>query len=137
MTQNNAASVNSLIQNINQLERRELSSKSTGEQFSLSAILTSIYNFKNIFISSEIIPPGRKNSSPHFHTIKEELAFVIEGNPTVHIGNNSYQLKPGEFVGFPVDLHEGHYFENLTKQPCHILLISSTPVADEIHYSKG
>lgn len=133
MIQINAIS-NNLIQDINQLKRRELSSKSTGEKFSLSAILNSIYEFKNIVISSEIIPPGRKSSSPHFHTKKEELVFVIDGNPTVHIGESCYQLKPGEFIGFPLDLHEKHYFENLTNQQCHILLISSNPTKDEINY---
>lgn len=134
MTQIYDALTHDLIKNINELERRELSSKSTGEKFSLSVILTSIYNFEKIFISSEIIPPGRKSSSPHFHSTKEELAYVIKGNPTVYIGENSYQLKPGEFVGFPVDLHEKHYFENLTNQECHILLISSNPVNEEINY---
>lgn len=134
MTKIKSSLTNNLIRNIKELERRELSSKSTGEKFSLSAILNSIYGFKNIFISSEIIPPGRKSSAPHFHSTKEELAFVIEGNPTVYVGENSYQLKPGEFVGFPVDLHEKHYFANLTDQECHILLISSKPVIDEINY---
>lgn len=134
MTELNSIILDTLVSSTNKLTRRELSSKSTAEKFSLSSVLSSMYGFKDIFISSEIIPPGRKSSSPHFHSKKEELVFVLQGNPTIHFGEHSRILNPGEFIGFPLHLREKHHIENLTNQQCHILLISSKCQDDTVNY---
>lgn len=122
------------ILNIKNLKHKELTSKNTGEKFSLSAVISSIYSFKDFFIDHEILPPGRKSSSPHFHTKKEEMVFVLAGKPTVYIGNRSAQLNPGDFIGFKPAIYDAHYLENLTDSEVHILMISSNNSEDEINY---
>jgi uncharacterized cupin superfamily protein len=111
------------ILNVKNLEHTELTSKITGEKFSLSAVISSIYNFKDLFIDHEILLPGRKSSSPHLHTKKEEMIFVLTGKPTVYVGNRSMQLNPGDFIGFK-PATDAHYLENLTNSEVHILMIS-------------
>lgn len=123
------------ILNIKNLKHTELTSKTTGEKFSLSAILSSIYNFKDFFIAHEILLPGRKSSSPHFHTKKEEMIFVLSGRPTAYIGNKSSQLNPGDFIGFKLAI-DTHYLENLTDSEVHFLIISSNHSGDEIIYDR-
>lgn len=122
------------VTNIKDLEHKELASKSSGEKFSLSAVLSSIYEFQNLFIHHEILLPGRKSSSSHSHTKKEEMGFVLTGNPMVYVGNKSVQLKPGDFIGFR-PLTEAHYFENLTDSEVHLLMICSNPSNDTVNYA--
>jgi len=121
------------ILNTRDLKHKELTSKTTGEKFSLSAVISSIYNFKDFFIDHEILLPGRKSSSPHFHTKKEEMIFVLVGKPTVYIGNRSAQLNPGDFIGFE-PATDAHYLENLTDSEVHLLMISSNNTGDEVNY---
>ncbi len=42
------------ILNVKNLEHTELTSKTIGEKFSLSAVISLIYNFKDFFINHEI-----------------------------------------------------------------------------------
>jgi len=121
------------ILNINELQHQELKAKSSGEKLSFSALISPTFGFKDLFIHHEILPPGRKSSSPHSHTKKEEMAFIITGNPTVHIGNDSHKLKPGDLIGFK-PLTEAHYFENLTTTEVELIIISSNPFDDVINY---
>jgi uncharacterized cupin superfamily protein len=96
------------IFNIRNLEHKQMSSKKTGEHFFLSAVISSIYNFKDLFISHEILLPGNKSSRSHAHSHKEEMVFVLVGKPTIYLGSNSGQLNPGDFFGF-VPATEPHY----------------------------
>lgn len=123
------------IFNINTLPHTELTSKATGEKFSLSAIISGIYSFNDIFVTHEIIPVGRKSSSPHSHSQKEEIIIVLFGNPTVYLGEDKAQLNPGDFIGFKPST-DMHYLENNTDTEVQILVISSNPQNDVINYPK-
>jgi uncharacterized cupin superfamily protein len=121
--------------NIADLNHRELQSSKTGEKFSLSAALSDSFGFKDVFIHHEIIPPGRRSSSPHAHTHREEMIFVLEGAPVAHVGSESYQLKPGDYLGFPPGRENTHVVENPTSEPVKLLVIASNPAEDEVLYS--
>jgi uncharacterized cupin superfamily protein len=118
--------------NLSLLEHQELRSAKTGEKFSLSSTLSTLLGFKNLFIHHEIIPPGRRSSSPHWHTHREEMVLVLEGNPTVHHAGKSLSLKPMDFVGFPPGEENLHVVENRTDAEVRLLVIASNPPADEI-----
>ena len=121
------------ILNIKNLEHEELKSKTTGEKYSLSVGLSSIYEFKDLFIHHEIILPGRKASASHFHTKKEEMIFVLAGNPTIHEGDKIKRLGPGDFIGVK-PLSEAYYLENLTDFEVRVLMICSNPDEDVVCY---
>lgn len=122
------------ILNVEELQHRQLQSKTSGEKYSLSALMSSIYKFENLFIHHEILPPNHKASAPHTHSHMEEMIFVLKGHPTVHFDNKTVQLKPGDFIGFKPETGM-HYVENLTNFEAHILVICSNPNNDQIKYS--
>lgn len=121
------------IVNIKNIEHRDLKSKTTGEQFSQSAVLSSLFDLKDLFVHHEILSPGIKSSSAHSHTKREEMALVLIGNPTIHVGNQSAQLKPGDVIGLK-PLSEAYYFENLTDYEVQILMMCSNPSDDMVMY---
>lgn len=123
------------IKNISTLEHRELIAKGSGEKLSLSAVLSSIDNFKDIFVTHEILLPGRKDSSPHYHYKKEEMIFVLYGSPTLYIGDKKVELNVGDFIGIAPS-QEPHYLENATNSEARFLKICSNPKDDKVNYKK-
>jgi uncharacterized cupin superfamily protein len=119
---------------LSQLNHLELQSQKTGEKFSLSANLNEAFGFKDLFIHHEIIPPGRRASSPHAHSHREEMVVVLEGNPIAHLGSEHFQLKPGDFIGFRPGKENSHFVENPTSEEVKLLVIASSPVEDQVIY---
>lgn len=118
------------INNIDNLIHRELMSTSSGELFSKSAVLTDLLGFNDIFVHHEILLPGHKASSPHRHTLREEMAVILTGEPTAYSGNQSFKLKTGDFFGFKPDSMEMHYLVNETSEVVKLLMICSHPAGD-------
>lgn len=122
------------IFNVNKLEHQRLVSLIDGESFSNSLVLTDLLKFKNLFVHHEILLPGLRASSPHFHTLKEEMILILTGYPTAHIGNRIVQLKPGDFIGFTPDSKKTHFIKNDTMEEIRFLVICSNPEKDQTIY---
>jgi uncharacterized cupin superfamily protein len=114
------------------LKHIELRSKS--EKFSHSAVLTDLIGFNDLFVHHEIIPPGRRASSPHRHSHIEELFLVLKGHPTFHCGEQSWKVAPGAFIGFRPDQQDLHYVSNDSDEDVHLLGMSSDHPLDETIY---
>jgi uncharacterized cupin superfamily protein len=119
--------------NVAQIEHRELQSKSA-EKFSLSAVLSDLAGFKDLFIHHEILPPGRRSSSPHAHSHREEMIFVLEGEPTAHSGDQAFKMKPGDFLALPPGQDHFHFIENETQHEVRLLVVASNPKDDRVIY---
>lgn len=46
------------------------------------------------------VDPGHETTEHHVHHHEDECVFVLEGNATAMIGDRSYALKAGDFVGY-------------------------------------
>jgi uncharacterized cupin superfamily protein len=66
---------------------------------------------------------------------REEMIFVLEGNPIAHIGAESHHLKPGDFIGFPPGKENAHFVENPSGEPVKLLVIASNPPEDQVIYT--
>jgi uncharacterized cupin superfamily protein len=119
---------------VRDLEHHELWSQRTGEKFSLSAVLTEALGFKDVFVHHEIIPPGRRSSGTHFHSRREEMVFVLEGNVKAWCEGTEVLLEPGDFVGFPPGKGNAHYLINDGDHPARVLAIASNPDDDQVEY---
>jgi uncharacterized cupin superfamily protein len=54
------------------------------------------------------VPPGKESFVFHRHNVEEEFAFVLSGKGAVDIGDETFDLGPGDFVGFPAASHAHH-----------------------------
>lgn len=122
------------VYNVNALPHQELISSATGEPFSKSALLSELFAHQDIFVHHEILPPGRRASSPHRHTHREELVFVLKGHPTAHQGDQTFQLQPGDFIRFKPGSTQLHFIENTTSEEVCLLVICSNPENDQVIY---
>ena len=119
---------------LNDLPHQEMVSSITGETFSLTSIISDIFNFNDIFVHHEIIPSGRRSSSTHYHTKREEMIYVIEGNVTALLNDTMIELKKGDTIGFPAGPAHVHHIQNNSPNPASILVIASNPKDDEVVY---
>ena len=117
---------------LSQLRHRELISPRTGELFSLSAVLTDALGFKDVFVHHEILPPGRRSSSKHSHSHREEMILVIKGQVTAHLNSGCQLLNPGDYLGFLPG--EPHVVVNETMTSSELLVIASNPSQDKVTY---
>lgn len=54
------------------------------------------------------VPPGKESFVFHRHHVEEEFAFVLSGRGLVDIGEETFDLGAGDFVGFPAGTHAHH-----------------------------
>lgn len=78
----NAIPIQLNINNINTLIHDQLVSADKEEEYSKSAVLSTLIGFKRLFVHHEILLPDRRASAPHRHTHREEMAIVLSGEPT-------------------------------------------------------
>lgn len=121
--------------NIAKVPHEQLVSSKTGEIFSKSAVLTEILSCQKVFVHHEILSTGRRASSPHSHTIMEEIIFVLKGYPTAILGNQTAPLKPGDFLKFDPGVQEHHYIENTSGEEAHFLVICSNKENDQVIFN--
>ncbi len=124
------------INNIQSTPGRTLGGKNSGEKFSEAKSLNEQCGINSLLVHHETLLPGRRGSSPHYHTTKEEIFFVLEGHPSAVINNQKKQLSPGDYIGFPKSSEETHYLINETEKIAVILTMGTNPDDDEVHYMK-
>ena len=122
---------------ITEVPHEELLSAKSGESFSRSAVLTDLLRFKDIFVHHEILAPGKRASSPHRHSHQEEMIFVLQGNPTAHIGEKSIALSVGDFIGFTPSANDLHFVENTTLSEARFLVITPKSENDRVSYERA
>ncbi len=57
------------------------------------------------------VPPGRESFCYHFHTRDEEFLYIISGRGRAEIGEEMFEVGPGDFMGFTAP-SPGHHLLN-------------------------
>ena len=53
--------------------------EATGERLALARSISDAFGLSNLLVHIELLSPGRRASSAHRHSIKEEIFMVLEG----------------------------------------------------------
>ena len=117
-----------------QLETHQLTRK-TGEKLSIARSLSSYFGLNDLLIHFETLPPGRRASPPHHHTLKEELFLVVSGTPSIWVNGEVKRLEPGDFVGFTAADTRDRMILNDSDEPAIIYTIGTNPLEDEVVFS--
>jgi uncharacterized cupin superfamily protein len=56
---------------------------------------------KNLGVHMMTVAPGEHSSEYHFHRYEDEAIYVLSGHGMAVIGDVSYEIGPGDFLGFP------------------------------------
>ncbi len=78
----------------------------------------------NLQVIQERMPPAASELL-HVHAHATQMYFVLEGEATVDLGDNSEVLQPGEAV--LIDPRTPHRISNHAQKPLEFLVISSSP----------
>jgi len=123
---------NVLHSNIGSVPERELVVRRTGEKLTLAKSLSDAFGLTNLLVHQEVLLPGRRVSSFHVHSEKEEIFYVLTGTPSLLVGEKVTDLQPGGFVGFAPSEHAPHMLFNRSAEPATVLTIGTNPPTDEI-----
>jgi uncharacterized cupin superfamily protein len=78
--------------------------------------------------------PGKRLCPRHYHMLEEEQALILEGQVTLLLGDERYEMKAGDYVCFPAGQKVGHSFMNSGSGPCSYLMIGERNVNDVCVY---
>ncbi len=85
----------------------------------------------------EETPPGATTSHHHYHTAEEEHVLVLEGEATLHLGDEAIELTHGDHVWFPAGEAVAHHIENTSGAAFRFLVFGERKQDDVVFYPKG
>lgn len=78
--------------------------------------------------------PGMRLAPLHYHMLEEEHALILDGQVTLLLGDERYEMKAGDYACFPAGRKIGHSFMNSGTGPCSYLMIGERNPADVCVY---
>ena len=79
------------------------------------------------------LPPGAMSALHHVHSVQDEMIYVLEGRPTLFIGDEAVELEPGMCAGFRHG-DKAHHLENRTDEDAVFLEIGDRQAGDAVSY---
>ena len=62
------------------------------------------------------VPPGKDSFIYHSHERDEEFLFILSGRGRAEIGEETYEVGPGDFMGFPAPGGPAHNLSNASDE---------------------
>ncbi len=78
---------------------------------------------------------GRDSTQFHYHDNDEEFIFIVSGHGVADIGDESFEVGPGDFMGFPAP-SPAHNLHNPFKEDLVYLMGGERHAADVVHYPR-
>jgi len=88
---------------------------------------------KNLGIHLITIAAGDKSTEFHSHKYEDEAIYVLSGHGTEAIGNETYKIGPGDFIGLPAG-GPAHETINDGSEPLICLVIGQRLPQDVVDY---
>ncbi|MEZ5726723.1 MAG: cupin domain-containing protein [Burkholderiaceae bacterium] len=76
------------------------------------------------------VPPGKCSTEYHVHYDEDECTYVLSGTGTVEIGDETHQIGPGDFIGYPAG-GLPHTMHNTGSEPLRCL-VAGTRLAHDV-----
>ena len=92
------------------------------------------FGLKNFGVNLTILEPGAVSALAHHHSRQDEFIYVLEGNPTLVLGEREYRLEPGDCCGFPAGRGVAAQLVNHSEQAASFLEIGDRTAGDEVVY---
>lgn len=107
-----------------QFLHKQLTSAKTGENYSLSAVLSTALESKDFFIHHEILQAGKRASAPHTHDDTDEIVFILKGEATIYEGEQSVKATAGAVACFHAGTSDLHYVANESSADVEMMVVS-------------
>ncbi len=80
------------------------------------------------------LPPGCWSSQRHWHTLEDELVYLLEGELVLVTDAGEQVLMPGMVAGFPAGKPDGHHLQNRSGRDALYLEVGGRIATDEADY---
>jgi uncharacterized cupin superfamily protein len=78
---------------------------------------------------------GRDSTQHHFHDADEEFLYIVSGRGIAHIGDEQFEVGPGDFMGFPAP-SPAHSLSNPFDSDLLYLMGGERNAVDAVHYPR-
>jgi len=95
--------------------------------------LGDLFGLKNFGVNLTRLTPGAVSALHHSHSRQDEFIFILEGKPTLFLGDTTQRLSPGMCIGFPA-AGRAHHLKNDTATDVVILEVGDRGAGDEVSY---
>ncbi|NEO82655.1 MAG: cupin domain-containing protein [Spirulina sp. SIO3F2] len=92
------------------------------------------FGLTNFGVNLTTLAPGAISALCHAHARQDELIYVLEGRPTLIVGEAEYQLEPGQCIGFKAGTGIAHQVMNRTDTIARFLEIGDRTPHDTVEY---
>jgi len=92
------------------------------------------FDLTKIGVNLTMLMPGKESSMRHWHTLEDELVYVLEGEVVLVTDSGEQALGPGMCAGFAAGVRDGHQLVNRSDRPAMYLEISNRDAADTASY---
>lgn len=80
---------------------------------------------ERVGVHIEEVPPGRWNSTFHWHSGEEEHFWILEGRGMMRIGRRRVPIGPDDYVVFPPNGRVAHALLNTGRRPLRYVVIGT------------
>jgi uncharacterized cupin superfamily protein len=121
-----------LIRNV---ETAELSLFQRGSLYeSLGVSFTQGWAAKDLGVSFDIVPPGKRACPYHLHHGQEELFVILEGQGTLRVAGEMLPIGRGDVIVTPAGREYPHQILNTSDAPLKYLSISTRQAPEVCEY---
>jgi uncharacterized cupin superfamily protein len=91
------------------------------------------FGLRNFGVNLTRLPPGAASALHHVHARQDEWIYVLEGEPTLVLGEEEVPLSPGMCAGFPAG-GAAHHLVNRTGRDVVYLEVGDRSPGDSVRY---
>lgn len=114
--------------------------QSRAHQFNTNALrltrtLSDVVGLQRLGVHLVRLECGRESTQCHYHDASEEFLYVLEGRGIAEIGDESFEVGPGDFMGFTAP-SAPHTLTNPFQEVLVYLMAGEHNPDDVVHYPR-
>jgi len=92
------------------------------------------FGLSNFGVNLTEIAPGGISALMHHHSKQDEFVYILQGSPTLILGEEEFILQPGDCIGFKAGSGVAHQLANRSSAPALYLEVGDRTAGDEVDY---
>ena len=96
--------------------------------------LGDFFGLTNFGVNLTTLAPGAVSALLHKHSRQDEMIYIVEGQPTLHLGVEKFHMVPGQCVGFKAGSGKAHQLVNATAEDVVYIEVGGRNPDDAIEY---
>jgi len=98
--------------------------------------LGNFFGLTNFGVNLTKLSPGAISALFHQHEKQDEFLYILEGTPTLFLGEEEFLLGPGDCIGFKAGSRVAHQLVNQSGEMVVYIEIGDRASGDEVEYPK-